>query len=171
MWFRPATVCRLLAVALLCAPRAVSATPLNVDLGLGLRSQEDVRLAIEGALRRLDAPPCRGLLDELRDERGRPLALKLESVGLDARGYLASMYFEDGEDLQACHTDSITVAFTRPGSRVVYICSRRFSDSFPRSSTAAEVSILHEFLHSLGLGENPPSPSAISRMVRDRCGD
>ena len=168
MPFRPAFC--LLAVALLWAPRAAAAIPLNIDAALGLRSREDVRLAIEGAMRRLESPECRGLLDELRDDGGRPLASKLEPVGLDAGEYLANLHFHDGEDLQACHIDSITVAFTQPGSRVVYVC-RRFSDSFPRNSIAADVTILHELLHSLGLGENPPSPSEISRMVRDRCGD
>ena len=171
MTFRPAVLCPLLGVALVCAPCTASPTSLTLHFGLGLRSQEDVRVAIEGAMRRLDAPACRGLLDELRDEKGRPLASKLGTIGLDPRDYLANMHFHDGDDQQACHTDSVTVAFTQPGSRVVYICSRRFAESFPRNSSAAEISILHEMLHSLGLGENPPSPSAISRLVRDRCGD
>ena len=29
--------------------------------------------------------------------------------------------------------------------------------------------VIHEMLHTLGLGENPPAPSEITRRVNDRC--
>ena len=144
------------------------AYPLHVRLAD--RSKEDVQSAITGALRRLEHPQCAGMLNELQGQDGLPLSYRLEATGLNAREYLASLRFVDGTNEGRCHRDSITVAFTQPGSRVIYICSQRFS-AFPRNSAVADVSILHEFLHSLGLGEDPPSPGAISRIVQDHCGD
>jgi hypothetical protein len=37
-------------------------------------------------------------------------------------------------------------------------------------STAAELLVIHELLHTLGLGENPPSSVDITRVVTSRCG-
>jgi len=34
-----------------------------------------------------------------------------------------------------------------------------------------ELLLIHEILHTLGLGENPPSTDAIIRQVTIRCGD
>ena len=31
--------------------------------------------------------------------------------------------------------------------------------------------MIHEFLHTLGLGENPPTSQAITEQVEFRCGD
>jgi len=36
--------------------------------------------------------------------------------------------------------------------------------------TVAEAVIIHETLHSLGLGENPPTSDEITRRVFSRCG-
>ena len=33
-----------------------------------------------------------------------------------------------------------------------------------------EITIIHEMLHSLGLGENPPESVAITAQVLKRCG-
>ena len=57
-----------------------------------------------------------------------------------------------------------------PGYRVVYICSSRFRDLYQRNTSLAEVAVVHEALHCLGLGENPPSSEAITEMVGRRCG-
>jgi hypothetical protein len=37
------------------------------------------------------------------------------------------------------------------------------------SSFRAEAYVIHEMLHSLGLGENPPSSLAITAKVMSRC--
>jgi hypothetical protein len=36
-------------------------------------------------------------------------------------------------------------------------------------SWAAEFIVIHELLHTLGLGENPPTPQDITRRVKARC--
>jgi hypothetical protein len=40
-----------------------------------------------------------------------------------------------------------------------------------RNSRNAEAIVIHEWLHSLGLGENPPSSDYITTRVRARCGE
>jgi hypothetical protein len=61
------------------------------------------------------------------------------------------------------------MAVTAPGSRVVYVCGRRFAEAQSRSATRAELVVLHEALHTLGLGENPPDSLEITRRVGQRC--
>ena len=56
-----------------------------------------------------------------------------------------------------------------PGSRVVQVCGRRFEAVARRHPRLAEASVIHEMLHSLGLGENPPDPRAITERVLDLC--
>ena len=62
------------------------------------------------------------------------------------------------------------VALTAPGSRVVYVCGRLFQEVAARSAARAEIVVLHEALHTLGLGENPPDSLKITRRVGERCG-
>jgi hypothetical protein len=40
-----------------------------------------------------------------------------------------------------------------------------------RNSRHAEALVIHEMLHSLGLGENPPPSDEITARVRARCGE
>jgi hypothetical protein len=50
------------------------------------------------------------------------------------------------------------------------VCGRRFAYYFALDRAQGEIIIIHELLHSLGLGENPPSSAAITKMVEQRCG-
>ncbi len=61
------------------------------------------------------------------------------------------------------------MAFTVPGSRVIYVCGREFRSAVERSRALADAVIIHELLHSLGLGENPPTPKVITDAVLARC--
>jgi hypothetical protein len=65
----------------------------------------------------------------------------------------------------------VTLAFTEVGSQVIRVCGGQFRDRFLRQRSNTEIIIIHEFLHTLGLGENPPSSQAITRQVALRCGD
>jgi len=62
------------------------------------------------------------------------------------------------------------LAFTSPGSRLVFVCSRKFADLTFGDWDLARAVVIHEALHSLGLGENPPSSLEITARVRARCG-
>ena len=61
------------------------------------------------------------------------------------------------------------MAVTAPGSRVVYVCGRAFTEAQSRSAERAELVVLHEALHTLGLGEDPPASPEITRLVGRRC--
>jgi hypothetical protein len=126
-----------------------------------------VILSVAGALQRLDAPVCREVLTDFRDATGRSLAERFESTGLTFREYVAQLYAVSGDGEPQCAAGSI-VAFTKPGTRVIFICSAGFSALLRRRSNA-EVIVIHEILHTLGLGENPPTTNEITAHVRRRC--
>jgi hypothetical protein len=126
--------------------------------------------AVEGALRRLSRPRCQSLLAEFKDGAGDRLSETLARTGRTATQYLAELRFADGEGTKPCALEHV-VAATMPGSRVVFICGQRFDRQFRPEIAAGEYIILHEMLHSLGLGENPPSSAAITAAVATRCGD
>ena len=44
-----------------------------------------------------------------------------------------------------------------------------FAEKQIRDPWTAENMVIHEMLHTLGLGENPPSSREITRRVNDRC--
>ena len=54
-------------------------------------------------------------------------------------------------------------------SRVVLTCGQVFEPYVRQNPTGAEILLIHEFLHTLGLGENPPSTSQITDRVAARC--
>jgi hypothetical protein len=66
-----------------------------------------------------------------------------------------------------CRTSSLAV--TRPGSRAILVCGSRFVRQVGRDPRHAEATLIHEVLHSLGLGEDPPSPDFITERIEARC--
>lgn len=111
-----------------------------------------------GARQRLEQPACRGLLTEFSDASGRALQENLDAIGETAGNYLARVLLADGSGRPRCGGDE-AYAFTKPGSRVVYICGRAFKYLASRDTVRAQAIVIHEALHTLGLGENPPSSS------------
>jgi hypothetical protein len=132
------------------------------------RSQDRAFLAeaIRGAARRLGDPRCQALLGELSDRSHRPLREALEAEGMSAPQFLGRLYFYDGSD-QGCGARRL--AYTTPGSRVVYVCPDRFRDVYLGNTTLAEVAVVHEALHCLGLGENPPTWQEINDRILTAC--
>jgi hypothetical protein len=126
-----------------------------------------VARALDGAVRKLARPECQALLDEFEDASGRPLRATLEASGRSARDYLGAVFFYDAPP-SVCRTGVLAV--TRPGSRAILVCGSRFVRQTGTDSRHAEATLIHEVLHSLGLGENPPSPDYITERVRARCG-
>lgn len=142
--------------------RAPTPAPSKILIS-DVRLARSTRLAVRMASERVAAPGCHDLVSEFLDQRGRPLAAQLAALRMSLGEYLHIVYFLDGAGLPSCAWD--TVAVTTPGSRVVYLCR-----SFTRESPSeAATTVIHEVLHSLGLGENPPSPLSISNRVRTQC--
>jgi hypothetical protein len=129
------------------------------------RERQWVRLAVDGAARRFANPGCERLLDEFSDDAGRSLRQHLEEQGQTFAEHLHTVWFMDGRGLPACQQPNRT-AFSTPGGRLVFICGeafRRPADSYH------ELLVIHEVLHTLGLGENPPTSEYISKAVARRC--
>jgi hypothetical protein len=119
--------------------------------------------AVRGAQGRLAKAECQRVLDDFVDSSGCPLrnALPVESSASDQ--WLAHIIFRNGGGAAVCKH---AAAFTRVGSRVVFVCPQRFT-AVHRS--VGELVVIHELLHTLGLGERPPTSHEIDRVVARRC--
>ena len=129
-----------------------------------------VRLAVEGATTRLARPGCQDLFADFADESGQRLSTRLVATGKPPADALASLQFLDDRGARQCRSSG-TLAFTRTGSWFIRVCGEQFRHAFQRNRTATEIIVIHEFLHALGLGENPPTSQAITEQVNVRCGD
>lgn len=126
-----------------------------------------VARAIQQARDQLADPACQSLLDEFEDEGGRPLRAALAEQEVAFADYPSRVFFYDAPEW-ACRGANLAV--TRPGNRAVFVCGARFQKEVAKNSRNAEAIVIHELLHSLGLGENPPSSDYITSRVRARCG-
>jgi hypothetical protein len=152
---------------------STAAPPLTREYHIFLngRARMTVKDAIDGAIRRLARPTCRQLFTEFTDQAGQSLATALAALRQAPADVLADLYFVEADDTNQCRSGKTTAAFTTPGSRVIHICGTQFADRFAVKVRGGEILIIHELLHALGLGENPPSSSEISHAVMLRCGD
>jgi hypothetical protein len=140
-------------------PRVLIADPYTKDCLLS---------ALQDAAERLGQPACRTVLSDFTARDGRPLEEKLGEVGATPADYLQLILFQDGSDSGPCRNPAV-MAFTSPGSRVVSVCGRQFQLLWRREPWGAPAIVIHEALHTLGLGENPPSSAQITHRVRSRC--
>jgi hypothetical protein len=126
------------------------------------------RRALRGAAERLAKPSCQLVFSDFQDGRGQPLSDRLVELGASPQGYLRLVVFLDAGPSPQCGKPGV-LAFTSRNSRVVYLCGRDFERAERRDPREMQVTIIHELLHSLGLGENPPSPREISFRILRRC--
>lgn len=129
---------------------------------------DTVRRVLAGAARRLERPGCQRVLDDFKGARGRPLRESLDAVGVSGADYLSLLVFYDGAHEPRCERGVIP-AVTEVGSRVVRVCPEAFRRLAWRDPGTAEAIVIHEALHSLGLGENPPSSLEITTRVWSAC--
>jgi hypothetical protein len=88
-------------------------------------------------------------------------------LGVDIQTYLTFVVFTDTSRRQACTAG--VLAFTSPGNRMVNVCSEELKRAWQEYPEHTGAALIHEMLHTLGLGENPPSTHEITRRVLDRC--
>jgi hypothetical protein len=124
-----------------------------------------IERAVKGARRRLEQDACAAVFEEFSDQTGRTLADVASALALSPDDSLARVIFRDGRDSVTCRATRPS-AFTGVGSRVVFVCPSAFGSL---DSESAELVIIHELLHTLGLGERPPSSSHINQVVARRC--
>jgi len=166
MWRRGVLFCALLIG--IVAGRAGAQTPvllgyMDGDIRLA------VRRAVEGAAARLARPGCQGLFADFTDEDGQRLSTTLAANGKSpTEAFSVLRFFDDGAAPQC--REGTTLAFTQTGSRLIRVCGRQFRDQYQQNRTTTEIVVIHEFLHTLGLRENPPTSRAITERVAARCG-
>ncbi|MFI5183906.1 MAG: hypothetical protein ACHQNV_05885 [Vicinamibacteria bacterium] len=125
----------------------------------------ELKAARIGARERLGRPECQAVLTDFESVNGGRLDLVLRSTGRTAQEQLDLLSFDSGLGRPGCGRP--VAASTHIQSRVVYICLRPFALLRP---VERETVLIHEMLHSLGLGENPPTSGAITAQVMARCG-
>jgi hypothetical protein len=173
------TACALALVSLLlldgAEPSALDSGAASPDLRewprVSIANQltyHSLRMALVGAADWLSKPACRGVFTEFRDESGSPLADRLPPLNVDEAGYLKLVLFRDGSEMPQCLADR-TVMFTAQGHRVVFVCERQIERLRREDPARLRAMVIHEALHTLGLGENPPSSAFITERVLDRC--
>jgi hypothetical protein len=127
-----------------------------------------VERALHGADARLAEPACREVLGDFLDTAGESLRTRMEAQGVSERAYLRRIVFAEDRHTHACRSKD-TLAATSPGSRVVFVCPTAFARAVSANPEHAEATLIHEMLHTLGLGENPPSSQEITARVLARC--
>jgi hypothetical protein len=126
-----------------------------------------VQFALLGAKKRLEHPACGALLAEFHASDGLPLNAH---VSLAPTDYLSTLWFVDGDDDRRCRTTVAPIAFTAPGHPVIFVCGSHFARKYLQNQRYAEILLIHEMLHTAGLGENPPTSNQISGVAMARCG-
>jgi hypothetical protein len=122
-----------------------------------------------GAAARLGEPECGQVLTDFADASGRSLRANLDASTSSIDDYLFRwVWFVDEDASPQCRTSDATAAYTGVGDRVVRVCPAQFL-RLAADPAAADVVIIHEMLHTLGLAENPPSSAEITRAVERRC--
>jgi len=149
------------------SPDPAEVAPFRVRLQDGEATQA-LRRALRGADERLAQPACREVLTDFLDTTGGSLRARMDSYGISERAYLRWIVFAEDRHLHSCRS-SAALAATAPGSRVVFICPVAFARAAVANPALAEATLIHEMLHTLGLGENPPSSMQITARVLARC--
>jgi hypothetical protein len=161
---------------LIAAAPAAAAEGRRADVWSDVRladpqSSGAVRRALSGAAGRLRKERCQRVLSDFKDDKGRPLQSRLSELGLSPASYLGRIVFREGWGTGHCEGNE-RLAFTSPGAGTVWVCSGKFEFALTTNARWAEATLIHEALHTLGLGEGPTASSslAITRQVLERCG-
>jgi hypothetical protein len=148
----------------------VSVQPMTVSFFIDRKLPRQIRPSIEEALRRVSDSRCQEILTDFRDPTGRTLERNLALTGQALPAYLGWVIFYDGRSTPPC-ADRRTLAWTNPGSRAVLVCWDQFSVVQRANPGYTANTVIHETLHTLGLGETPPDPREITARVAARCGN
>jgi hypothetical protein len=136
-------------------------------LNLTTLDRATVRRAIDLALAKLAWPGCPSVYEAFELPNGGTPRSELDRIGIGPEEWLESLVFIDGSRDPVCRIGRAALT-TTPGSQVIRVCPgfARFQLQDPGRSASL---IIHESLHALGLGENPPSSSEITQHVERQC--
>jgi hypothetical protein len=153
----------LVSLSLLAATSVSGATPLKLN-GWDAAAVERAR---KGAARKVESAECQKVFTDFADAKGRPLRQNLEEWNASPAAYIDLVPFLDGSSQPLCRKTK-TALVANPGVRRVYVC-QAFADLQLHQPGIAESMVIHEILHTLGLGENPPTSIEITQRVESRC--
>jgi hypothetical protein len=163
-----ASVRAVLASAILLAPAAASAAAPLTLTGWDASAVDRART---GALKRLESEECRKVFTDFTDAQGRLLQQSLEEWSPSPAEYIGLIPFVDGSSQTLCRKTK-TALVASPGVRRVFVC-KTFAEVQLRQPGVAESMLIHEILHTLGLGEHPqpgaPTSIEITQRVEARC--
>lgn len=142
---------------------ATLAAPAEASLGPAFEKAATV------AARKLGDASCLILLSDFHDASGRPLAERLSAMGLAARELFERLDFRSGARETACQRTRVD-AFTHVGGGTIFVCPDGCFAFGRRDVGHASNVLIHEMLHALGLGEDPPTSLEITGRVTERCG-
>ena len=157
--------CALTIVAVAVAPPALAESASRASLTP--RDAAAVELARQGAAHRLQDAGCRRILSDFHDASGRTLERNLEEWAMGPAEYVRIVPFVDGSGERLCQSSKVALVSTPHVPRVV-VCPA-FGGVQRSTPGLAECLVIHEVLHTLGLGENPPASAEITRRVEERC--
>lgn len=156
------------AIAIVLAtpsPPATAAQPHP----LPLFAEGALKRALALAVERLARAECRAVYEDFRAADGATLGERLRRDGVEPAEHLLSLAWRNGAAHPRCANPRVFLV-TRVGGREVLVCPAQFGDLAFRKPAQAAGLLVHEQLHALGLGENPPASEDISRRVFVRCG-
>jgi hypothetical protein len=140
--------------------------------GAGLRElkphdQKAVRRAVDLARGKLASPGCAEVYEDFALPAGGTPRGELDRRGMEPEEFLETLVFTDGSREPSCRAGRALMA-TKPGWGVISVCPgfAEFQIGHPGRSASF---IIHESLHALGLGENPPTSGEITNRVEWRC--
>lgn len=136
-------------------------------VNLTVLGEATVRRAIDLALAKLARPGCPSVYEDFELPNGGTPRSELDRIGMGPEEWLESLVFIDGSRDPICRIGR-AVLTTTPGSRVIRVCPG-FAQFQLRDPGLSASLIIHESLHALGLGENPPASSDITARVERRC--
>jgi hypothetical protein len=157
----------LASAILFAAIRADAAAPRTLTAW----DARAVKTARAGAVKRLASAECRKVFTDFKDAEGRTLQQNLEERGESPAEYIGLIPFVDGSSHPLCLNTRVAMV-TNPGGRRVLVC-KSFAEFALKEPHLAESMLIHEILHTLGLGESPqrgaPSSLEITQRIQARC--
>ena len=119
------------------------------------------------AAERLGTEACRAIFEELPDFTGRPAARRLADGERSPSSHFARLRFVESGGGLCAH--GFVAAWSSPGDPRVRVCPRVFAAVAARDRGEAAAILVHEALHTLGVGEDA-AKQPLTAYVRRRCG-
>ena len=157
----------LLLVLLVASAARAGTLARRLELpGFGPRERQAVQRSVELAARQLRQSDCLKVFSEFQLPNGSTPLENLRATGLTAEEFLYTLNWENGVDSPRCDPGALLA--TTLNSRRVFVCPG-FARMLATRPAFGSTLVIHEQLHALGLGENPPTSLYITARVFHWC--